>query len=108
MPSRSPIHLLSQRISILRPITQTNNYGLPVLTWQSLYTNIPAKMQMLDGDSTSAARQHLRYRIYMPIETDIQQTDRVVLNDRLFQVLIITNADDADTLKTVLTTEVLP
>lgn len=108
MPSRSPIHLLSQRISISRPVTQTNDYGLPVLRWKILKTNVPAKMQMLDGDSSSATRQQLRYRIYMPIETDVQQTDRIVLNNRQFQVLIITNSDDTLNLKTVLTTEVLP
>ena len=106
MPSRSPIHLLTQRVTILRPITQTNDFGLPHLLWQSYLEQVPAKLVLLDGNSGSASREKLRYKILLPLETDIRQPDRIQLNDRQFQVLVITNSDLPRHLTTALTTEV--
>jgi head-tail adaptor len=100
--------MLPLRVSILRPVSQTNDYGLPVLSWQSHLQNIPAKMEILDGDSGTASREKLRFKIHMPIETDIQQVDRVVVDQRQFQVLVVTNPAQTGHLKTALTMEVLP
>lgn len=108
MTSRSPIHMLRQQVSILRPVTQTNDYGLPVLSWQTLEQNIPAKLQLLDGDSGTASREHLRYKVFLPVETDIRPVDRLQLAQRLFEVLVVLNPDESGKLKIALTTEVLP
>jgi len=108
MTSKSPIHLLTQRVSILRATTPLNDYGLPVLTWQTHLENVPAKLDLLDGQSGTATREHLRYKIHLPLETDIQQMDRISLEQRLYQVLVVINPNDKNGLKTVLTTEVRP
>ncbi|MBL4700328.1 hypothetical protein JYU15_02075 [bacterium AH-315-I18] len=108
MTSKSPIHLLTQRVSILRSTTPLNDYGLPVLTWQTHLKNVPAKLELFDSHSSTATREHVRYKIHFPIGIDIQQMDRISIDQRLYQVLVVTNQDSANPLKTVLTTEVLP
>ena len=108
MTSRSPTHLLTQSVTILRATSPLNDYGLPVLTWQTHLQNVPAKLDLFDGNTGTASREHIRYKIYLPIETDVQPMDRISLGQRLYQVLVITNPDDANSLKIALTTEVLP
>lgn len=108
MASRSPIHLLTERVNILRPSTQTNDFGLPHLVWQLHLENIPAQINLLDGDSGTATREKLRYKIQLPVETDIRQLDRIQHHDRVFQVLVVSNAKIASHVINAMTTEVHP
>ncbi|HAI12225.1 MAG TPA: hypothetical protein DCM28_11010 [Phycisphaerales bacterium] len=108
MPSQSPIHLLTQRVDILRPTTQTNDFGLPHLVWQLFKEQVPAKVELLGGDSGAVSRDRPRHKIYLPLETDIRQLDRILINDRQFQVLVVTSSDTTSHVVTALTTEVQP
>jgi hypothetical protein len=108
MSSRSPVHLLNQHVNILRPVTQTNEFGLPHLVWQTHLQNIPTLPELLGSEFNASNQGKIQYKFYFQLETDIRQLDRIEHQGRLFQVLVITDQDRPSHVLTALTTEVHP
>ncbi|MAX26875.1 MAG: hypothetical protein CMJ19_20470 [Phycisphaeraceae bacterium] len=108
MTSRSPTHLLNQRVTILRPTSQTNDFGLPHLVWQDHLQNVPALPELLGSEYGASRDGKVQYKFHLPLETDIRQLDRIAHDGRLFQVLVITNQDRPSHVLSAMTTEVHP
>jgi len=91
---------LNQRVDILEPVKSQDEYMTETTTWQVKQWHVPCRISPV---SAREAVYYFRNGVEIThrmrcVNFDIQETDRVRLGSRLFEIKGIRNLDEADEL----------
>jgi len=97
MITRSPLHLMTDRVTVERPNWSLNAQGEPVNTWTAVLTDVPAAVQPLArGQAGGTVGPHpvpggiqpgRQWQVFLPAELAVSDTDRLRWHTRTLQIL---------------------
>lgn len=89
----SYIAMLNQRCTIERPSpSATDAWGRPTGAYVTVAANVPCRLAMERGREVARAQSELTTksdRLYLPLETDVAERDRVVLEGVTYDVVFV-------------------
>jgi len=106
--SGTPRHLLDQLISVERSSTSVDSTGFPAITWAAHLSDVPARVQPLDGREAARYERlsnRRTWRVYVAASHDIVETDRILFGAHTLDIREVSDLQSAGRLKRIIAEE---